>query len=139
MKIVRNNCFGGFSLSPLAVMEYAKLKGIELFIYKDINHYPCMDYVKVNSVEDVKDFLFVYYATKDLGERCSSKELNDNFFNDRGVERNDPCLVEVVEKLGEKANGRFAELIVVEIPDGIEWDITEYDGLEKVEEVHRSW
>lgn len=132
MKIVRNDCYGGFSLSPLAVMEYAKLKGIEIFAYSD--------YRKLNTIEEMNQELFVDYATKDLGEICSSKELNENYFSDRrGIERNDPCLVEVVEKLGEKANGRFAELIVVEIPDGIEWEITEYDGWESVEEVHQSW
>lgn len=34
MKIVRNNDYGGYGLSPLAVLEYAKLKGITLFCYK---------------------------------------------------------------------------------------------------------
>jgi hypothetical protein len=28
---------------------------------------------------------------------------------------------------------------VVEIPDGIEWSIQEYDGLEWVAEKHRTW
>lgn len=53
--------------------------------------------------------------------------------------RNIPELVECVETLGEKANGRFADLKVVEIPDDVEWEITEYDGLETIEEKHRSW
>jgi hypothetical protein len=57
------------------------------------------------------------------------------FDNDRGNEE----LVRVVEKLGEKANGGFAELRVVEIPDGIEFVIDEYDGIESIHEAHRSW
>lgn len=52
--------------------------------------------------------------------------------------RNDPVLVAAVEALGKEANGPYAELEVVEIPDGIEWEIDEYDGNERVEEVHRS-
>jgi hypothetical protein len=28
---------------------------------------------------------------------------------------------------------------VVEIPDGVEWEIAEYDGLEWVAEKHRTW
>jgi hypothetical protein len=53
--------------------------------------------------------------------------------------RDDPRLVEVVEKLGSKANGRFAELKVVEVPDDVEWSIDEYDGVEWVAEKHQTW
>ena len=55
------------------------------------------------------------------------------------IARNDPKLVECVEKLGEEANDMYAELKVVEIPDDVNWEIGEYDGLEWVEEVHRRW
>jgi hypothetical protein len=48
-------------------------------------------------------------------------------------------LIQVVEELGEKASGRFADLKVVEIPDDVEWQIDEYDGLEWVSERHRTW
>lgn len=53
--------------------------------------------------------------------------------------RTAPELVQVVEELGEKANGSFANLIVVEVPDDVNWVIEEYDGYETIEEVHRSW
>ena len=46
---------------------------------------------------------------------------------------------EVVEELGEKANGRFADLQVVEIPDGMIYDIDNYDGIEKLHESVRVW
>ena len=46
------------------------------------------------------------------------------------IERNDPILVEVVEKLDENANGLSAMLEVFEIPDGLSYEISEYDGLE---------
>lgn len=54
-------------------------------------------------------------------------------------DRANPKLVECVEKLGEDANGDFAELKVVDIPDDIEWTIEEYDGIEWVSEKHRTW
>ncbi len=54
-------------------------------------------------------------------------------------ERSDPKLVDCVEKLGESANGRFANLLVVEIPDDVEWHIEEYDGIESIHENHRVW
>ncbi len=53
--------------------------------------------------------------------------------------RSHPLLIKVCEQLGEKANGRFADLKIVEIPDGIEYEIDEYDGLESIHEKHQSW
>jgi hypothetical protein len=53
--------------------------------------------------------------------------------------RSNAVLVKCVETLGEKANGSFAELKIVEVPDYIDWVINEYDGLESVEEKHQSW
>ena len=54
-------------------------------------------------------------------------------------DRVNPKLVEAVEKLGDLADGQHASLSVVEIPDGIEWEIDEYDGMEYVVEKSRSW
>ena len=55
------------------------------------------------------------------------------------LDRTDPILIQVVEALGAEADGHFAKLRIIEIPDDIEWEITEYDGSESVEEVHRKW
>ena len=63
----------------------------------------------------------------------------DGDFYDREIPRNDSVLVSIVEELGEKASGRFSNLRVVEIPDGVDWCIHEYDGNEWVAEVHRTW
>lgn len=54
-------------------------------------------------------------------------------------DRSNPKLIECVEKLGDIANGRYACLIIVEIPDDVEWEIEEYDGVEWVSEKHRTW
>ena len=55
------------------------------------------------------------------------------------IERNDQYLVRVIEELGDDANGRFAELKVVDIPDEVEWQLEEYDGKEWIAEKHRIW
>lgn len=55
------------------------------------------------------------------------------------IKRDDPILVSIVEELGEDSWGGYAELAIVEIPDGIEWRIEEYDGSEWVAEAHRTW
>lgn len=55
------------------------------------------------------------------------------------LERNDPVLIQIVEELGNTANSSYAELKVVEIPDDVEWTIQDYDGVEWIAEVHRTW
>ena len=54
--------------------------------------------------------------------------------------RYDPRVIAAIEKIGlEESAGLDAELLIVEIPDGIEWEIWNYDGKESVHEKHRFW
>lgn len=55
------------------------------------------------------------------------------------VARDDPYLVQVVEQFGEDANSEYSDLLVVEIPAKVNWEIDEYDGIEHIAEVHRTW
>jgi hypothetical protein len=57
----------------------------------------------------------------------------------KSISRDDPLLIEIVERMGPEAGGKYARLKVVEIPDGVDWEIEEYDGNEWVSEVHRTW
>jgi len=51
-----------------------------------------------------------------------------------------PKLIAAIEKVGEDmASGPLAEVHIVEIPDGISWEIDEYDGIEHIAETHRTW
>ena len=113
MKIVINKCYGGFGLSEEAVLLYAKKKGLNLIVQRDkglkINHY---------YINEKKD---------------------GNYFSERDIQRNDTILIEVVNELGEKADGFCSELKIVEIPDDVEWIIEEYDGKEWIAEDHRRW
>lgn len=54
--------------------------------------------------------------------------------------RADQRLISAVEKVGvDGSSGSCAKLRIVDIPDGVEWEIDEYDGYESVHEKHRSW
>jgi hypothetical protein len=56
------------------------------------------------------------------------------------VTRADPALVQIVEEMGSKAaGGKYSELKIVEVPDGIKWHISEYGGMEHVAENHQTW
>ena len=60
--------------------------------------------------------------------------------NTEDVERDNPNLVEGVEKLGSlRASSDYAKLKIVEIPDDVDYTIAEYDGIEWVAEAHRTW
>ena len=37
------------------------------------------------------------------------------------------------------ANGGSANIKVVEVPEDVDWEIAEYDGVEWVAEKHRTW
>jgi hypothetical protein len=58
---------------------------------------------------------------------------------DGDIPRDSPQLISVVTALGERASGPYARLKIVEVPDGVEWTICEYDGSEWVAEAHRTW
>jgi len=109
MKVVINACFGGFSISKKAAVFMAE-NGCKQ--------------AEVELTESKGDNFYGYGY---------GKEYND------GCDRTDPLLVLAVETLGQEASGMCAKLKVVEIPDGIEFEISEYDGYESVEEKHRSW
>ena len=48
----------------------------------------------------------------------------------KNIERHDADLVHVVELLGDAASGEYARVRIKEIPDGVEYEISEYDGHE---------
>lgn len=58
---------------------------------------------------------------------------------ENALRRDHDRLVDVVETHGQGAGGPNAELVVVCVPDGVDWGIAEYDGAEWVAERHRTW
>jgi len=137
MKIVINRCYGGFGLSHKAVMRYAELKGFKLYPFVEKRDRDGkLIRGKFESYKGDEAFL-IHYSKEPLSNDGEYSE--GSYFSDTGIERTDPVLIQVVEELGQKANGRCAELDVIEIPDDVEWEIDEYDGIERVDEKHKSW
>jgi len=125
LKVVVNHCYGGFGLSAAAIVELYK-RGSKV----------------VEAFDPEK-----YYGTKnweaehEKHKSCGSVFFDGKILNDckDGDRRGDAALVSVVEEMGARADGQCAKLQVVEIPDGIDWTIEEYDGQEWVAEAHRTW
>ena len=63
-----------------------------------------------------------------------TKTSYGSFYANEAIERTDPRLIEYIETHGSKmASNNFSNLIVVEIPKGTLYRITEYDGYEGIE------
>lgn len=120
MKIAINRCYGGFSLSPKAEYEVLKRMGYENIKY--LND-------KKEEVSLGSDSWFCNFYSN--GEYISFGRDDEN--------RTNPHLIAVIEEMGEEADGTFASLEIIEIPDDVSWYIDDYDGMETVRENHRSW
>lgn len=116
-KVVYNACHGGFGLSNEAVERYAAIKGITLYIKKPDD--------KLSALSEKLSQRNSYYTSLDFEYA--------NRFDEDNLKRHDPVLVQVVEELGEKADGRFAHLVIEDVPTGAKYRIQEYDGKEWVE------
>ena len=139
MKVVINTCYGGFGLSEEALQLLAK-KGVPItLIYNDGKT------VNAKGIEDCP--LFIRYYEEEVGwwifkETRTYYQLSLDGEVARKMEfRTSKLLLEVIEELGDKANGYFAELKIVEVPDSEikQVHIDNYDGVETVIQNHKEW
>lgn len=138
MKIVINSCFGGFGLSEKAMRAYFAKKGRNVFKSVDGLSTTYFDAPVPKEFELPEGELFMRRGHPEYERYHSWYE--DHVLSDRDIPRDDPDLVAVVEELGsDVASDAYGRLVVVDIPDGVQWQIEEYDGNEYVAEVHRTW
>jgi outer membrane lipoprotein-sorting protein len=134
MKAVINECYGGFSLSRKAMERLYELKGKKLYVYEE--DFRTKTWTKLPEGEEP---LMVHYLNSDFGDTFVGSVPNENHVSSYNIERNDPDLVKVVEELEDKANGSCSKLEIIDIPDDIEWEVEEYDGMEWLSEKHMRW
>lgn len=122
-KVVINKCYGGFSLSDKGMLRLAELMGFQAV--KSSGHfgnsYSWIHPIYSGNINDI--------PTGDQEELIYVRD----------IPRDDENLVKVVEELGNEANGFCAELRIVEIPDDVNFEVEEYDGMEWIAETHRTW
>lgn len=121
-KVVVNGCYGGFGLSNAAIVRYAEIKGIELILVPQAQY---------------GEHDWQYHS--EHWEQVGIEDEDERYFSYYDIARDDSALVQTVEELGAAADGDYAQLRVVDIPDDVKWYIDDYDGIETVREVHRSW
>ena len=136
MKIVINRDSGVFKLSKAAIYRYAEIKGITLYPYSEGCH---TIFYKVPPEQRVKPLPGNWLSNSFEDREAYCNQYYEEIVDEFEMPRNDPVLVQVVEELGEKASGTDALLKVVEIPDGVDWQIQQNTGSEWIEEKHRTW
>jgi hypothetical protein len=140
MKVAINRCFGGFGLSHEAVLRYFEIKGITVYPEQSQDSWKFWTYWTVKPEDRIESKEGDAFYTMPIEERRAYNQAqSEQTLYERDIERNDPALIQAIEELGDKANGRFAEIAIVEVPDDVKWHIYEYDGLEHVAEDHRNW
>jgi len=139
MKVVINKCYGGFNLSSKALFKLQDLGSQFVRVMEPEEYYgKGKKYARRTWEERFK---------KDKEEQGSfgcpiirnDKILIDDYKYNGSKPRACPLLVQVVEEIGEESYGGCAELKIVEIPDDIDFEIEEYDGMETVSERHQTW
>ena len=113
MKVVYNNCFGGFGLSKKAVIRLLQLGSKET--EDELEEY------QVGLAQDLLN-------NKEISERIERLLPHFSYYN---LKRHDPLIIQVVEELGDEANGEFAKLKIVDTCDE-KYRIKDYDGKESV-------
>jgi hypothetical protein len=140
MKIVINTVHGGFGLSHEGIMRYLELAGKQVWVSDDPAWVWSKRYSLVPPEERMEEKNSEKFYEMTMEERkVYNAEYSKQNFSYYDIERTDPFLVQVVEELGDAANGDHAYLKVVDIPDDVEWQLEEYDGEEWVAEKHRTW
>lgn len=139
MKIVINKCFGGFGLSDTAY-EWLIEHGVKCKKYIEQKKNPKTG---LYLPEPKNDGFVIFDRTLDppskqneMHIRCMGRYWTGCYDSElRAI----PLVVQCVEELGEKADGQYAKLAIVDIPDDVDWEIDEYDGQETIREKSRSW
>jgi len=140
-KVVINTCHGGFGLSHEAVLLYLDRSGKQVWVEENDKFAGLIPftYYLVPPEEQMEGSPDNWHEMTLAERQAHNAAYSDTVFHDRDLARDDPDLVAVVEELDNKANGRHAELKIVEIPDDVNWYIEEYDGREWVADRHRTW
>jgi hypothetical protein len=114
MKIAINRCYGSYGGVSSKLVERALEIGWQTTEYDEEGNYK-------NPRAEI------------VISPSESRLVEDN------ITRTNKVLISLIEELGEEANTMYSRYVIVDIPDNVEWEIEEYDGLEWVSEKHRIW
>ena len=146
MKIVLNSKFSGLNLNRTAEDLYAKIIGIKLYRYQldKCFTYAPDEYERIDRRPhgSYSECSYFYTLLEDRGAKIIGDLPEDIIWSSNSISRHDPVLLEVIAILGRKGSCKHGALKIVEIPDGIDYQIIEvgddepYSGEIVVEKGH---
>lgn len=138
MRVCRKLAGEDFELSYKAVLEIYKRKNIPIYSYIRDSRYS-EDFFRCTSEEDAEGAERLCYSAVDLGERVHGSF--SVIFHNEVFSRDDKDLCDVVQEFGTLASLPGCQLEVIEIPDGVLFEVIndDYTGREIVRELSREW
>jgi hypothetical protein len=141
-KIAINCEIGGFHLSIWGCLEILKSQNIDGYAYVEYLENDKMMCKRYDPISYNGEAFLI--STMDQGDSLDSDDFDyDLYFCPWGYEdeyRSNPILIDLVERFPDKVACRPHSIKVVEVPDGVNWEIHESDdGREWIAENHRTW
>jgi hypothetical protein len=142
VKIAINRKIGGFQISIWGCLEILKAQGIDgvaYVLYIENDRMVCKRY-DANTYNN-ESFLI---STLDQGDSFDEDDFDYDYYycswGDNHDYRIDPILIDLAERFPDKIAYTPNSIKVVEIPDGVDWEINESDdGYEWIAEKSRKW
>jgi len=138
-KIAINRDYGGFWLSDACISLYLKKKNI--LNWPDTKIKDASTFWLLPPGPDRIDSKDYDYHSMSIEERMEHNNLwETQVFDRHKIARDCPTLIETIEELGtEAAAGNHSVIKIVCVPDDVVWELEDYDGIEWISEVHRTW
>lgn len=142
MKILINDCYGGFGLSEDVVLDLFELgicrsKPTDSNVIIDIENSQIYYNKKPKNLKEVRNGFYTeaIYGGDVFYKDGMTHQLPYGFDG-----RTNEALIKLVEEKGSHyCSGHCSSLKVIEIPDDVKYTVEEYDGIEWIAEVHRTW
>ena len=96
---------------------------------------PCPQYWKAKGGSEYKILGVPMDANFEQVVMAAGVTRFDNYFEESVIDWS----IENDDYLSDFEKDQFAELKIVDIPDGVNWEVEEYDGNEWIAETHRRW
>lgn len=133
MKIALNKCHGGFEFSNEAMVRLIE-RGASCLETRKLKEY--YKDQPDRAFKDIRDGYKVDKFVRGILLKDETIYFVDFHNQDSRTDRN---VIEIIEELGEDANGEHSEIEIEEIENTADFDIEDNDGVENINIIDGDW